>query len=133
MNHKVRDLLQPDTGICQGCADEMLDEMRCGRCDRQLYGYDGQVYECPMCGAFYCTECWRAMEGRQRHVGTVKRWFTDRHYGFVSVPSLDDDVFLHRDDLDFTPREGQQLSFEVAETDKGPRAQNVQRKEATGD
>ena len=132
MNHKVRDLLQPDTGICPECADELLDEMRCGRCDRQLYGYEGQVYECPLCGHFYCTECWHQMEGGQRHVGTVKRWFTNRHYGFVSVSTLDEDVFLHSDDVDFTPSEGQQLSFDVEETQKGPRARNVKR-EAGGD
>ncbi|MFO8133736.1 MAG: cold shock domain-containing protein [Thermoplasmatota archaeon] len=127
MNHKVRDLLQPDTGICPGCADGLLDEMRCGGCDRQLYGYDGQVYECPVCGDFFCRDCWLAMEGRQRHRGTVKKWFGDRGYGFLNVKKLDEDVFLHRDDVAFTPREGQRLSFEVAETEKGPRARNVKR------
>ncbi len=127
MNRKVRDLLQPDTGICQECADELLDEMRCGRCNRQLYGYDGRVYECPMCGNFYCRDCWLAMEGRERHTGTVKKWFTDRGYGFLSVKKLQEDVFVHRDDLDFAPREGQQLSFEVRETGKGPRARDVKK------
>lgn len=128
MNQKVRDLLQPDTGICQECADQLLDHMRCGGCERQLYGYAGQVYECPLCDTFYCRECWLALEGTQRHIGTVKKWFTDRHYGFISVPRLDDDVFLHRDDLDFIPQEGQRLSFEVTETEKGLRARNVKHK-----
>jgi cold shock CspA family protein len=127
MNSKVRDLLQPDTGICPDCADGLLDEMRCGRCKRQLYGYEEQVYECPMCESLYCHECWLALEGRQRHVGTVKRWFDGRSYGFISVARREDDVFVHRDDLEFTPSEGQRLTFEIEETGKGPRARNAKR------
>ena len=60
--------------------------------------------------------------------GTIKR-LMDRGYGFISCPELEKDVFFHSTELsgiDFTQlQEGDKVSFETKETDKGLNAVNV--------
>lgn len=60
--------------------------------------------------------------------GTVK-WFNDsKGYGFIQHAE-GDDVFVHHSSIlaeGFrTLREGEEVEFEVRETDKGPQAANV--------
>ncbi len=62
--------------------------------------------------------------------GTVK-WFNDnKGYGFIT-PSEGDDVYVHFSDIvgeGFrTLAEGQEVEFEVLETDRGLKAANVVR------
>ena len=62
--------------------------------------------------------------------GTVK-WFNDsRGYGFITRPS-GGDVFVHFSSIlgeGFrTLAEGDEVEFEVLETDRGPQAANVMR------
>lgn len=61
--------------------------------------------------------------------GTVK-WFNDaKGFGFIEQDNGEDDVFVHFSAIDAegykTLREGQAVSFEVEQDEKGPRAANV--------
>ncbi|MEA2054808.1 MAG: cold shock domain-containing protein [Candidatus Thermoplasmatota archaeon] len=127
MNDKLRELLSPDTGICKGCADELKDEMKCCMCGRNLLSYKGKVFECPVCKNFYCSECWDEMEGKEIYKGTIKTWFDKRNYGFIKSRKLEDDIFIHADDTDFTPEEGEKVEFEIEKTKKGPRARKIRK------
>ena len=60
--------------------------------------------------------------------GTIKR-LMDKGYGFISCPEIEKDVFFHSSELkgcEFSElSEGDKVSFETKETDKGLNAVNV--------
>ena len=62
--------------------------------------------------------------------GTIKR-LTDKGFGFISLGNGEKDLFFHSSALvDVTYpelKEGDTLSFEVEQSDKGLRAVNVRR------
>ncbi len=62
--------------------------------------------------------------------GTIKR-LTDKGFGFIGQEGEEKDLFFHTSALvDVTYdelREGDTVSFEVEDSEKGPRATNVQR------
>jgi CspA family cold shock protein len=62
--------------------------------------------------------------------GTVKR-LTDRGFGFLTVEGYDKDIFFHASslvDVEFNDlREGDAITCEVVETDKGLNATDVKR------
>jgi len=62
--------------------------------------------------------------------GTIKR-LTDKGFGFITPEGQDKDVFFHMSalvDLTFEDlKVGDMVTFETEESDKGPRAVNVQR------
>ena len=64
--------------------------------------------------------------------GTIKR-LTDRGFGFISYDGADKDLFFHSNELknvEFNDlKEGDKVTFEVAESPKGPNATNVSREE----
>lgn len=57
----------------------------------------------------------------------------DKGFGFISREGEDDDLFFHSNDLqgvEFNSLEkGDELTFEIEQTDKGPAAVNVSRVE----
>lgn len=61
--------------------------------------------------------------------GTIKTK-TDKGFGFIAREGEDKDLFFHSNDLSgvtFDELEtGAEVSFDVVESDKGPRAENVQ-------
>ncbi len=62
--------------------------------------------------------------------GTVK-WFDNKKgFGFIEPNDEGEDVFVHYSALNMEGfkklQEGQQVSFEIEDSDKGPRAVNVQ-------
>ena len=62
--------------------------------------------------------------------GTVK-WFNDsKGYGFIEKPD-GDDVFVHFSAIEAegfrTLAEGEEVEFEIRDSDKGPQAANVMR------
>ncbi len=63
-------------------------------------------------------------------VGTVK-WFNDRKgYGFINQED-GQDVFVHYSSIDApgfkTLAEGDRVSFEIAQSERGPEAKNVKK------
>jgi CspA family cold shock protein len=62
--------------------------------------------------------------------GTIAR-LTDKGFGFISVDGQEKDLFFHSNELvgvSFDElREGDKLTFEVAESPKGPNAIKVSR------
>ena len=62
--------------------------------------------------------------------GTVKTK-TDRGFGFIAVEGEEKEIFFHSNDLNGVSfeelNEGDSVTFEIAQSDKGPNAKNVQR------
>mgnify|MGYP001578058544 CR=1 FL=1 len=62
--------------------------------------------------------------------GTIKK-LTEKGFGFITAEGLEKDLFFHSNSLvgiTFDElREGDTLSFEVEQSEKGPNAVNVQR------
>jgi len=62
--------------------------------------------------------------------GTIKTK-TDRGFGFIAVEGMPKDLFFHSDACKVVSfdelREGETVSFETEESDRGPRAVNVTR------
>ena len=62
--------------------------------------------------------------------GTIKR-LTDKGFGFIAQDGEEKDLFFHSSELvDVTfdeLREGDAVTFDTEDSDKGPRATNVQR------
>jgi CspA family cold shock protein len=62
--------------------------------------------------------------------GSIKR-LTDKGFGFITPAGGDKDVFFHSSALVGVTfpdlREGDSVTFETEDSDKGPRAVNVQR------
>ena len=60
--------------------------------------------------------------------GTVKRFNPKKGYGFISADD-GNEIFVHYANITIegfkTLSEGQKVCFDVAEGDKGPRAENV--------
>ncbi|MEE8480077.1 MAG: cold shock domain-containing protein [Desulfobacterales bacterium] len=59
----------------------------------------------------------------------IVKWFNDKKgYGFIEAEE-GKDLFVHHSSIDMTGfrtlSEGDRVSFEVAETDRGPEAKNV--------
>lgn len=65
--------------------------------------------------------------------GTIAR-LTDNGFGFISREGEEKDLFFHATDLvdvEYNDlKEGEPVSFETAEGDRGPKAVNVKRVEA---
>ena len=63
--------------------------------------------------------------------GTVKKKVEDRAFGFISREGETKDLFFHKDDLNGVTfeelQEGDSVSFDVVQGEKGPAAKNVQR------
>lgn len=62
-------------------------------------------------------------------VGTVKWFDTEKGFGFIEREGDKDDVFVHfsaiQEEGFKNLEEGQEVEFEVTETDKGPQAEDV--------
>lgn len=62
--------------------------------------------------------------------GTIAR-LTDKGFGFISIDGQEKDLFFHSNELQGVSfdelREGDKLTFEVAESPKGPNAVKVSR------
>ena len=63
--------------------------------------------------------------------GTIKKLVTERGFGFISQEGQEKDLFFHSKELKGVTfeelKEGDQVSFDVVQGDKGPAATNVQR------
>lgn len=126
MNEEVKKILKPDEGICKECTEE-IQKIRCAFCGKNLFSYQGKIYECPLCEQFYCEECWEKFERKRKFKGKIKVWFGRKNYGFIKSKAFKQDIFLHKSDANFIPEEGQMVEFDVEETKKGYRARNVRK------
>jgi len=63
--------------------------------------------------------------------GTIKTLISDKGFGFIEVEGEDKDLFFHRNELQGVEYEdlkvGDKVSFEKADSPKGPNAANVTR------
>lgn len=63
--------------------------------------------------------------------GTIKKIVADKNFGFISQEGVAKDVFFHKDKLEGVSfedlKEGDTVTFEVEQTEKGPAAIKVQR------
>jgi len=63
--------------------------------------------------------------------GVIKKLITDKGFGFISVEGQEKDLFFHGKalvDVRFDElHEGDQVTFDVEESPKGPNAVNVKR------
>jgi CspA family cold shock protein len=62
-----------------------------------------------------------------REAGKIKAWNREKHYGFIQREK-EPDVFVHRTglrDREWTPVVGHEVTFLVEESDRGPRAVDV--------
>lgn len=60
--------------------------------------------------------------------GTVTFFNDSKGYGFIETDDADDDVFFHMEDVGGPDlEEGQEVEFDIEQSDKGPRAANIQR------
>ncbi|MDH5020695.1 cold-shock protein [Halobacterium rubrum] len=60
--------------------------------------------------------------------GTVDFFNDQKGYGFIETEDADDDVFFHMEDVGGADlEEGQEVEFDIEESEKGPRATNLTR------
>lgn len=63
--------------------------------------------------------------------GTIKKIVADKNFGFISQEGVEKDVFFHSEKLDGVNfedlNEGDAVTFEVEEGEKGPSAINVKK------
>ncbi len=63
--------------------------------------------------------------------GTIKKKIEDRGFGFIAREGESKDLFFHKDDLNGVTfeelKEGDAVTFDVVQGEKGPAAKNVQR------
>ncbi|MEA3453054.1 MAG: cold shock domain-containing protein [Patescibacteria group bacterium] len=63
--------------------------------------------------------------------GVIKTLVTDKGFGFITVDGEDKDLFFHKNELSGVSyeelKEGDRVSFEKADSEKGPNAVNVAR------
>jgi CspA family cold shock protein len=65
--------------------------------------------------------------------GTVKWWSVEKGFGFIAPKEGPTDVFVHHAaivDRDKSLRAGETVSFDLIESEKGPKAANVKREAA---
>lgn len=64
--------------------------------------------------------------------GTIKR-LTDRGFGFITYEGAEKDLFFHSNELKNVQfndlKEGDKVTFEIADSPKGPNATNITREE----
>ncbi len=69
--------------------------------------------------------------------GKVKWWDNSKGFGFISQEAGGQDVFVHHTAIlgqGFkTLQEGEEVSFEVVASEKGPKAEKVQRSRSSAD
>jgi CspA family cold shock protein len=67
--------------------------------------------------------------------GTIKKLVMDRGFGFIAREGEAKDLFFHSKELQGVTfeelKEGDTVTFDVVDSDKGPAATNVMRAEAT--
>jgi len=60
--------------------------------------------------------------------GTVDFFNDTKGYGFIRTEDSDEDVFFHMEDVGGPDlEEGEEVEFDIEQTDKGPRAANLKR------
>lgn len=67
--------------------------------------------------------------------GTIKKLVMDRGFGFIAREGEAKDLFFHSKELQGVTfeelKEGETVTFDVVDSEKGPAATNVMRAEAT--
>lgn len=59
--------------------------------------------------------------------GTVKFFNRTKGFGFITVKDTEEEIFVHKSNLNDKVREGDQVTFDVEKGERGPTAVNVNR------
>ncbi|QIO22821.1 cold-shock protein [Haloarcula sp. JP-L23] len=59
--------------------------------------------------------------------GTVRFVHDEEGYGFIETEAREEDVFFHQSAIDPDLTEGEEVKFDVEQSDRGPRAANLRR------
>jgi len=66
-----------------------------------------------------------------QNIGTVKWFNSEKGFGFIQLENTSDEFFVHYSEIDspsygrVSLDEGQKVSFEIGQNEKGPQAKNV--------
>jgi CspA family cold shock protein len=73
----------------------------------------------------------KKVKDSNKMTGTIKKLVSDRGFGFIAIEGEAKDLFFHSESLVGVTfpelREGDAVSFEKADSDKGPKAVDVKR------
>ena len=58
--------------------------------------------------------------------GTVKWYNSTKGFGFITPSDGGKDVFVHKNEAPDSLRDGDRVEYEVGESEKGPKATNIQ-------
>lgn len=70
----------------------------------------------------------RPADSKEKSTGTVDFFNDTGGYGFIATPDSEEDVFYHMEDVGGPDiQEGQEARFNIVDTEKGPRAADLER------
>ncbi|NNE27738.1 MAG: cold shock domain-containing protein [Saprospiraceae bacterium] len=76
---------------------------------------------------FYGTKATKATTAIKAAEGTVKFFNRSKGFGFITLKSSGEEIFVHKSDLVDKIRDKDKVSFDIEKEDKGLRAVNVRR------
>lgn len=79
----------------------------------------------PRSGRSWDSGQWQAPAMGELKRGTVRRYDTERGFGFIRMDGTDIDLFVHRSAAGRDLHEGEVVEFRVGQGQKGPRAEQV--------
>ena len=81
------------------------------------------------CRSAFCLDVLLALLLHHMSEGTIARLISDKGFGFIKVDGQEKDLFFHTNELVGTTfeslREGDKVTFEIADSPKGPNAIKV--------
>jgi cold shock protein len=74
---------------------------------------------------YQTTKQGKPLNNKPMKTGTVKFFNAMRGFGFIKVNGTDEEVFVHKTDVNGTIRENDEVEFEIKKGEKGQNAVDV--------